>query len=1127
MKRKFINKIILGSMISSTLFTLLPIKASADWVNDNQGNWYYMQGNSKLTGWKRIDGQLYYFDENGKMQKGWIKAGDYWYFLSNNGRLRTGWINYNNNWYYADSTGAIQTGVINIAGKVYIFDDNGVMKTRNIVINGQFYTIGSNGEVVGAKVPEPDKEIDGAGNLVQHSNNADTKVTGLPTDSKFNTVIEDQTESNDDPNEGRTFTLTYRDSNGAELKSKSVKYGKTVDLYEPTKDDYKFSGWNTKSDGSGKSYDSSDSIKIKEDITLYAQWSEDTSIYAESITIKGSSYVTANKTVQMTAEVSPSDVTSNAVAWTVENGTGSATIDSNGVLTGVSTGTVTVKATTKDGSDLSATKEVTVSASDVTVPVTSITVSSKSGGTPAITTDKGTLQMVASVSPDGATTQGVTWSVENRTGSASIDSNGLVTAISNGTATIKATATDGSGVVGSTTITISGQSTKILIDSITITGKDSTSSDVSSITTDGGTLQMIANILPTTASNKAVNWSIISGQDKANIDSNGVLTALADGTVTVQGKTTDGTGKVATKDITISNQAIKVSQITITGPYSVSGTSAVNMNATVIGKNSATPTNSVLKWTVASKTGSASIDTSTGELTPKSDGVVTVKALATDGSGVYDSKDVTISGTNTNIPVTSISVAAKNGSTSPSITTDDGTLDLAATILPTYSTTTSSAVKWEVLSGSDGGTATIVGNTVGSTTTIKALTNGSVTVRATITDSTSTKTGTINVTIDNQIQQVQKVEITTPNNSNIGVNETLQMNAKVTAATSDYSKVKWEVSNGTGTAIFDSTTNGLLKGLSKGTVTVRAISTDGYNLASDPVTINIVDPVPATTVTVTGPIDSTTNNETTSIAKDKGTLKMTAAVDSAATNKAVTWSVESLTGTTNGAGKATYVDNGDSTATITAVENGDVKVIATGSGGVTGYKVITISGQNPASLAVSGYNGVNQINILGGTLQMLYSLVPSNATTPASVTWSVSDTTKATINSSTGVLTAVNNGTVVVTATATTANNTKVSGTATVTINGITGITITGGNTTVAKGTVVSLSANILPSTAVNKTVTWSVANADASDTASHAIFSSTDSGNLITLSAGTVIVTATANDGSGKTSSAYITITN
>ena len=63
----------------------------------------------------------------------------------------------------------------------------------------------------------------------------------------------------------------------------------------------------------------------------------------------------------MTAEISPSDAANTGVTWSVTDGTGKATIDSNGVLTGTVAGTVTVKATAKDGSKVSVTKEVTVS----------------------------------------------------------------------------------------------------------------------------------------------------------------------------------------------------------------------------------------------------------------------------------------------------------------------------------------------------------------------------------------------------------------------------------------------------------------------------------------------------------------------------------------------------------------------------------------------------------------------------------------------------------------------------------------------------------------------------------------------------------------------------------------------
>ncbi|MCT4581815.1 MAG: T9SS type A sorting domain-containing protein [Flavobacteriales bacterium] len=90
------------------------------------------------------------------------------------------------------------------------------------------------------------------------------------------------------------------------------------------------------------------------------------------------------------------------------------------------------------------------------VMVTSITVQGQGGAT-AINVNGGTLQMIANVLPINATDGTYTWSVTNGTGNATIDANGLLTAIGNGTVDVIATANDGSGVTGSATITITNQ----------------------------------------------------------------------------------------------------------------------------------------------------------------------------------------------------------------------------------------------------------------------------------------------------------------------------------------------------------------------------------------------------------------------------------------------------------------------------------------------------------------------------------------------------------------------------------------------------------------------------------------------------------------------------------------------
>jgi len=97
-----------------------------------------------------------------------------------------------------------------------------------------------------------------------------------------------------------------------------------------------------------------------------------------------------------------------------------------------------------------------IKASDIQkfgILVTALSVKGEGDAT-TIETSLGTLQMIADVLPVDATLQGVTWSVVNGTGSATINSKGLLTAIGDGTVTVTATAKDGSGISASMEVTI-------------------------------------------------------------------------------------------------------------------------------------------------------------------------------------------------------------------------------------------------------------------------------------------------------------------------------------------------------------------------------------------------------------------------------------------------------------------------------------------------------------------------------------------------------------------------------------------------------------------------------------------------------------------------------------------------
>lgn len=95
---------------------------------------------------------------------------------------------------------------------------------------------------------------------------------------------------------------------------------------------------------------------------------------------------------------------------------------------------------------------ITMESTDGPSQVTEISVS---GG--VIDEDNGTLQIEAMVLPGSAFNKRVKWKVTDGTGRASINNLGTVTAIADGTVTITALATDGSGLEGSAEVSISNQ----------------------------------------------------------------------------------------------------------------------------------------------------------------------------------------------------------------------------------------------------------------------------------------------------------------------------------------------------------------------------------------------------------------------------------------------------------------------------------------------------------------------------------------------------------------------------------------------------------------------------------------------------------------------------------------------
>ena len=105
-------------------------KIVTGWVQDESGNWYFINEDfTKATGWMK-DGAWYYFDRTGVMQTGWQKIGGIWYYFRNSGSMySSSWLKWGSSWYYLTASGAMATGWQKIGGTWYLFSGSGVMLT--------------------------------------------------------------------------------------------------------------------------------------------------------------------------------------------------------------------------------------------------------------------------------------------------------------------------------------------------------------------------------------------------------------------------------------------------------------------------------------------------------------------------------------------------------------------------------------------------------------------------------------------------------------------------------------------------------------------------------------------------------------------------------------------------------------------------------------------------------------------------------------------------------------------------------------------------------------------------------------------------------------------------------------
>ena len=136
---------------------------------------------------------------------------------------------------------------------------------------------------------------------------------------------------------------------------------------------------------------------------------------------------------RLTATVTPADATNKNVTWKSSN-EAIATVDANGIVIGVASGTATITVTTEDGGYTATCAVEVINVVNVTgVTLNKTTLKLGKGASETLT---------ATVVPGDAYNKNVTWTSSDPA-VATVDASGKVTGVAKGTATITVTTEDG------------------------------------------------------------------------------------------------------------------------------------------------------------------------------------------------------------------------------------------------------------------------------------------------------------------------------------------------------------------------------------------------------------------------------------------------------------------------------------------------------------------------------------------------------------------------------------------------------------------------------------------------------------------------------------------------------------
>lgn len=765
------------------------------------------------------------------------------------------------------------------------------------------------------------------------------------------------------------------------------------------------------------------------------------------------------------------------------------------------------------------------------VPVTGVTVTPN-----AIPMWVGTdTSFTVNVSPEGATNKNWTSSTSNAS-IASLSGKSTIHAVAPGTAIITVTTEDGKKTA-TITVTVTQQVGEIRLSA------DKTTLKV------GGTAKVTANVLPENASNKGVTFTS-SHSTVATVDANGNVQAASAGTTTITATAADGKGAYGTITIKVEDMATGVT---------LSPTSKelkVNETAQLAARVLPATANQGIKFTSSDET--VATVSEIGLVTARKEGTAVITATAADGSEKSASCTIKVGATAVDVPVTGITLDQ------PEITIEvlKDAKQLKATVEP------ANATNKDVVFSSSNTNVAVVSNTG----LVTAINNGTATITVTSKENPSimakclVKVGAPVLVTDVTVQ---------PAELNLKTDGTYQLSVSVLPSNADERGVTFESSN---TAVATVSASGLITAKGPGTATITVTAKDGSGKKAT-CTVTVTQPVKGVTVSPSSVViqkdnvqkltasvvpENATNkkliykssNETVAVVSNDGII--TARSEGWATITVCSEENQAIYGTcTVKVGLPVYVTKitldttnvtmwaGATRQLGVSIEpaNADIKNVTYGSSNpdvatVSSNGLITAKKKGTATITVTATDGSgksascavivkqpvtgiqitpNGFTLVKGDVKDLKANVsPADADNP-DVIWTSSNTNIAAVSSK-GQVTAVNEGSCVITATC--KDNASISASCTIVVGTpVTSVALAPNRASMNTGETILITASVLPTNASNKGIIWSWKSEDGASII-------LTNGAVKAMKAGTVTVTAKAADNSGKEAYCTITIT-